>query len=361
MANYNTLKSSISSSVRTNGSNAITGAILQNVLNTMVNSLGAKYQFVGVATTDMNPGTPDYNVAYLAGPGTYANFGGATIAAGKLGVLKYNGSWTVETINLPAGTIVAWSQIVNSGTKIATITINGTPTDVYAPSGGGASIDPKALLTVQPTIKILNKNRNAPSGEGEVVIINHPLLDLGEACDIVLMVRRPKNKSRAKNKRKGWFEARGKTPQSSAVIDSFASPNGESFVTQLDIKNIIAANYCRMSDKYSGWYPIYDGGPSSWMDEVASHLYSFPNTILGFSGSNDFSNLKRTITFGIAIRVTNPAFTALLTPGAPLKDNTGSINGVKRYFYSKPAPIIAYVAQDGQEPDAGTITLSPLP
>lgn len=32
---------------------------------------------------------------------------------------------------------VAWSQAVTTGQKIATVTIDGTPTDVYAPTGGG--------------------------------------------------------------------------------------------------------------------------------------------------------------------------------------------------------------------------------
>lgn len=37
------------------------------------------------------------------------------------------------------GSSVSWSQITGTGTKIATITINGTPTDVYAPVSGGAT------------------------------------------------------------------------------------------------------------------------------------------------------------------------------------------------------------------------------
>ena len=49
-----------------------------------------------------------------------------------------------ETYNLSlveelTPTEVSWSQVVNTGTKIATITINNTPTDVYAPTSGGAS------------------------------------------------------------------------------------------------------------------------------------------------------------------------------------------------------------------------------
>ena len=35
------------------------------------------------------------------------------------------------------GDSVSWEQTVTTGTKIAAITINGTPTDVYAPNGGG--------------------------------------------------------------------------------------------------------------------------------------------------------------------------------------------------------------------------------
>lgn len=37
------------------------------------------------------------------------------------------------------GSSVAWSQLIATGTKIAEITINGTTTDVYAPTSGGAS------------------------------------------------------------------------------------------------------------------------------------------------------------------------------------------------------------------------------
>lgn len=37
------------------------------------------------------------------------------------------------------GDSVSWSQVVVSGTKIATITINNIPTDVYAPEGGGTA------------------------------------------------------------------------------------------------------------------------------------------------------------------------------------------------------------------------------
>ena len=100
MANYSNLKSSIDTNIKTNGNEEITGAILNTVLNSMVTSLGAGYQFMGVATTSTNPGTPDAKVFYLAyTPGTYTNFNG--IAVTGLCVLKYDTAWSKD--DLPSG------------------------------------------------------------------------------------------------------------------------------------------------------------------------------------------------------------------------------------------------------------------
>lgn len=56
------------------------------------------YLFKGVAVPSTNPGTPDQNVFYIAGAGTYQNFGGLTVPDGYIGLLEYNGSWAVETL-----------------------------------------------------------------------------------------------------------------------------------------------------------------------------------------------------------------------------------------------------------------------
>lgn len=57
-------------------------------------------------------------------------------------VLTYNGtSGKWENANAQSGgSTVTWTQIQATGTKIAEIDINGTSTDVYAPSGGGGSM-----------------------------------------------------------------------------------------------------------------------------------------------------------------------------------------------------------------------------
>lgn len=100
MANYATLKAAIQQVVKTNGNNEITGALLQQSLLAMINSLGDGYQFIGVATPTTNPGTPDQKVFYIASiPGTYSNFGGIVVGDG-LAILKFNNSWQSEIIDV---------------------------------------------------------------------------------------------------------------------------------------------------------------------------------------------------------------------------------------------------------------------
>lgn len=98
MSNYATLKGAIQDVIKTNGNNEITGSLLQQSLLAMINALGADYQFVGIANESTNPGTPDQNVFYIGGPGTYSNFNSAVIPDGNIGIFKYNGSWTIEIL-----------------------------------------------------------------------------------------------------------------------------------------------------------------------------------------------------------------------------------------------------------------------
>lgn len=97
MSNYNSLKATINANIKTNGNQEITGSVLNSVLNAMVNTLGAGYQYAGVATPSSNPGTPDTNVFYIAAiAGTYTNMGGLVVSDGEAAILKYNGTWTKD-------------------------------------------------------------------------------------------------------------------------------------------------------------------------------------------------------------------------------------------------------------------------
>lgn len=101
MSNYATLKSAIQSAVYTNGNGEITGAGLQAVLLQIVNTVGDGYVFKGVATGGTSPGTPDDNVFYIGGAGTYTNFGSSyTVKDGELGIFMYNGSWSKSKFNV---------------------------------------------------------------------------------------------------------------------------------------------------------------------------------------------------------------------------------------------------------------------
>lgn len=117
MAKWSTLKAAIANVIKTNGTQAITGSVLQNVLNNIVSSLGENYQFVGIATTLTNPGTPDGNVFYLAGEGIYANFSNLVIDTGQLGILIWNGSWSKQTLEIGAG---SGNMILEWNTDVAT-------------------------------------------------------------------------------------------------------------------------------------------------------------------------------------------------------------------------------------------------
>lgn len=94
MSNYNSLKATIDANIKQNGRQEITGQILNSVLNQMVTTLGAGYQFAGVATIDTNPGTPDAKVFYIAnGKGTYTNFGGINVTEDEVVVLYWDTAW----------------------------------------------------------------------------------------------------------------------------------------------------------------------------------------------------------------------------------------------------------------------------
>ena len=101
MANYETLKSAIQQVVKTNGNNEITGALLQQSLLAMINSLGSGYQFAGIANPKTNPGTIDQKAFYLAATaGTYENFGRLELDD-KLTILKYDTQWVAESLDIP--------------------------------------------------------------------------------------------------------------------------------------------------------------------------------------------------------------------------------------------------------------------
>ena len=94
MANYQILKAAIDEKIYENTQQKITGENLNSILNAMVATLGAEYQFAGVATIDTNPETSDAKIFYIAnGKGTYTNFGGINVTEDDVVILYYDTSW----------------------------------------------------------------------------------------------------------------------------------------------------------------------------------------------------------------------------------------------------------------------------
>ena len=117
---WDNLKASIASVVRTNNNQEITGANLQNVLNTIVNTVGANATFVGIAIPSTNPGTPDGPVFYIAcEPGVYSNFN-LTLVDGLYILENKTGSCVGTQINTGAAfeALIGYYNAVLNGASI---------------------------------------------------------------------------------------------------------------------------------------------------------------------------------------------------------------------------------------------------
>lgn len=133
MGGYTELKAAIAAVIKTNGNNEITGAILQNVLNTIVSTVGANRAFAGIADANTNPGTPAGNVFYVAyTAGNYVSFVSGstyiTVNPGELAIL-YNSTanWDKYVIGLSANGVYSLLDAVNQINATGRFSYNDTP------------------------------------------------------------------------------------------------------------------------------------------------------------------------------------------------------------------------------------------
>ena len=124
---WTNLKSAIAAIVKTNNNQEITGANLQNVLNSIINAVGANATCIGIATPSTNPGTPDGPVFYFAlQGGTYSNFGGAVVENGLTILFWKNSNWSVTPVFMADDEPTENSQnlVKSGGTKSAINAVN---------------------------------------------------------------------------------------------------------------------------------------------------------------------------------------------------------------------------------------------
>ena len=130
MADFSALKAAIQAAIRQNGNNEITGNIMQEILLSMVNTMGDAsitplvgmvnqlveivnqlsssiddgYIFKGIAWPATNPGSPDGKVFYIASPNTYQYFDNFVVPKGCIGIFMFNGeSWVKEYFEVSVG------------------------------------------------------------------------------------------------------------------------------------------------------------------------------------------------------------------------------------------------------------------
>lgn len=90
------------------------------------------------------------NVGAGGGGGSVVQFTQVLSSGTRIGVITIDGAAT-DIFAPQGGDTVTWTQILATGTKIAEVSINGTSTDVYAPSGGGGSGTKTAWFGTCPT------------------------------------------------------------------------------------------------------------------------------------------------------------------------------------------------------------------
>lgn len=159
MANYTQLLSVIRAAIKQNGTNDITGQLMQDTLCALVGSVGRFAQFAGVAIPNTNPNDPDQNVFYLTStPGTYVNFGGLVVPSNRLCALhNISGSWEmVVVVTFSDGGTISIDPALDPDSvnpvenRVVTGAINGLDTRVTALEGTlGLTIKQEFLSVAQ--------------------------------------------------------------------------------------------------------------------------------------------------------------------------------------------------------------------
>lgn len=196
MGNYEQLKKAIANVIKANGNQEITGAIMQNVLNTIVSTVGANRTFVGIANKNTNPGTPDGNVFYIAyTAGNYVNFQygmeNLTVNPGELAIL-YNEkiNWGKFVIGMSSDGVIALANTTNQinatgryaytdtgivmgsnagSQKVRTFLVAGQPYQfTLTPVGGNASVNIQGIKA-DGTFGIIGSMTLTPDGATKTV------------------------------------------------------------------------------------------------------------------------------------------------------------------------------------------------
>lgn len=170
--NWSSLKQAVTTSIKTNGNQEITGQILQDVILQLINGLGENATFRGIAYPETNPGVPAGPVFYVATtPGIYSNFAGLEVTTTAV-ILRYsNRVW--EKLDTGLAIIAPEDQsdfvrkaqlsyyTCNSAASAAEKVIDAFPTDKGLISG----VSIKVRMTYATRASTSNVMRFGPGGK----------------------------------------------------------------------------------------------------------------------------------------------------------------------------------------------------
>lgn len=85
-----------------NNVSGLTAINVKGALDELTIRLKDEFSYKGIAQPTTNPGTPEGNVFYIAGKGSYPNFNNQVVEVGQIAVLKWDGSWHKEVLEIGA-------------------------------------------------------------------------------------------------------------------------------------------------------------------------------------------------------------------------------------------------------------------
>lgn len=174
---WTNLKAAIATAIKTNNNQEITGVTLQNILISIVNSVGANATFGGVATPSTNPGTPDGPVLWFVGQGgQYPNFNNTTVSDNVIGVFVFDGNNWAFTVIANIGKTLYYSLDSKSTfsitNKLTNCSTNSSKKSVNYGEPYSATITVKAGYTLD-SISVKMGDRDVTSSvysEGKITI-----------------------------------------------------------------------------------------------------------------------------------------------------------------------------------------------
>lgn len=233
MASYAQLIAAMEAVIKENGQKEITGVLLQNTLRSMIQELGAKCQFGGVAEPSTNPGTPDYNVAYIAGEGVYPNFGGATVFTGYIGIFSNTGSggsWELTQIELLTNGSITTLMLANDAVTTAKIANNAVTSDKVAEN---------AIQTLHISNNAVTNSKIANNAVTENKIVGGAVTE-SKIADDAVTTNKIKNKNVTREK---LSDELNDELDNKADIDGFYSTLGAGVAENLVGRGSVPAEY----------------------------------------------------------------------------------------------------------------------